>query len=1221
MSSATVTRLLELHRKKKIDCPSCGVALISYNGDTERIVEITTPRFNSKNNYAVNVLQLYHMKCKFAPKTKKLWICIKCGGRSSHTPSRLVRRHCKCNQIEYKNDINDNNEIKNSEGHNEPRGNDETIVHADTRKEITSNTSTNGILASKEKPDSGDNEWIENAEGHYEHWGNDEAILHTKPKSEIPSDIFANKCFASKDEWPSASGKFFLRENRREGDGVKGLIYNALIDRKRVSEFGGLGMDEVHHHLHITSLHHGISQLQSKNVCGVMNRVVTEANENTKAALVAQKAIFMEIVGEMFGDGSQVGAMMKAVDDKMNKYHATQERKKKINEPTDYNKIRMSYLEGPNSILKNLPMPEVDIMLGCAHIPVNQIVNHLLALRSDVLALRAGVDGDWLNESGKYKSMFLQEKHEVIKSMMVKDPTRVTNDTRVVFARLWSDGFEAFQIKAKNDFNNLQIFTLTLRATGGKITKHHMLPYALCFKKNSHCEIFMQLLAEVNEMQTPRMRYFGGDKSFHTTIVFLDMISQDYPERCASTCTAQLGLFTHRWGFTCKYDEFWTPSCGVCQLKRIERLLKGQRGELTNRVSGGTSNCKKCSDWWSHGRFGVHVNTSRYPVDPGLDTPLPTPAVEITFEMLQKSMDLLQIWYNQSKGHNMGKRDKGRLRQKTKDHLSRLGISSQLIPLLANDMEAGIDIRNSEHYYKLWGSYKSLDLTMKQFGSMLMHMCALGVEKSLISQTKIIVNRKAKSENQLWYKLTNSMNKTLNAVGGTSLDWCLTMSFSGKDAQKLATANWESDHYLAFTRLSLFHFAPLDDVKCVPDEIKEIVVSFKRVRVLWFCLMSSILGEDTVDTHRIEDLVKLFLSSCRDMWTISKMDLTGDECAEHDNIDDVNVIDGHAREPREMVQDSNVTGDKQSNGQGSKKTNPTANTSKKMRKGKGTKRKNPAENTSEQTQDKKKSMKMMHDLNVTGIKQSKGKGTKKKHPTENISEQAKHKKKRTEPFFVSGSNYLSLLNIPEMIKYFGPAREFWEGIHESYIQNIKKEIKIMRHTEQFLVTILRKALCTLVLKRLVEDNPYSQHKQYARTDMFKTYKVGQDEHPSSILEKNSVLSGIIDRQGKLLLCTKQQNKSGFVLLPITFNNDDNGYWCYNLWYSRATIGPAVEMCTSREELNKRATDSFLMLCDDAANQKDTAHYHTVICRSWKVRSQSGVLTIPVPNKEILLLQK
>ena len=80
------------------------------------------------------------------------------------------------------------------------------------------------------------------------------------------------------------------------------------------------------------------------------------------------------------------------------------------------------------------------------------------------------------------------------------------------------------------------------------------------------------------------------------------------------------------------------------------------------------------------------------------------------------------------------------------------------------------------------------------------------------------------------------------------------------------------------------------------------------------------------------------------------------------------------------------------------------------------------------------------------------------------SDQRNKKKRKKEPFFISGANYLSLLNIAEMKKYFGPSlREYWEGLHESFIQNIKRELDNMRHTEEFLGTVLRKVLCTMVL--------------------------------------------------------------------------------------------------------------------------------------------------------------
>ena len=46
----------------------------------------------------------------------------------------------------------------------------------------------------------------------------------------------------------------------------------------------------------------------------------------------------------------------------------------------------------------------------------------------------------------------------------------------------------------------------------------------------------------------------------------------------------------------------------------------------------------------------------------------------------------------------------------------------------------------------------------------------------------------------------------------------------------------------------------------------EVISAFKRVFILWFCLMSSVYGDDKVSSSKIDNYVKLFLSSCRFLW-------------------------------------------------------------------------------------------------------------------------------------------------------------------------------------------------------------------------------------------------------------------------------------------------------------------------------------------------------------------
>lgn len=354
--------------------------------------------------------------------------------------------------------------------------------------------------------------------------------------------------------------------------------------------------DEVSHHLHIASLHCRMTWSKSKDVCEVMDHAVSQGIENTNAALSAQRAAFVELIKQRFPHSSLVETMLEAVDKKMDMFHTSIGKQQKINEPTTCTRIQSSCMDGPNSILKNLPIPEADTLLGCMHIPANQIVNHLLAIHSDVLVLWDGFDEDWLDAAGRCRCEFFQDRRERLKMMMINDPKNVTRHTRVVFIRAWSDGFEAHQIKAKNKFNNLQLFAPTLRALRGKIARWHTMPFALCFKKESHSEISIQLLMEVHELETPRKRCFVSKRCFHTTITFVDMINQDCPKWCASTCIAQLGSFAHRWGFTCQCKERWMPSCSTCELKRIKRLIAVSSDASTGRAHRDAEKCKDCMD-------------------------------------------------------------------------------------------------------------------------------------------------------------------------------------------------------------------------------------------------------------------------------------------------------------------------------------------------------------------------------------------------------------------------------------------------------------------------------------------------------------------------------------------------------------------------------------------------------------------------------------------------
>lgn len=137
--------------------------------------------------------------------------------------------------------------------------------------------------------------------------------------------------------------------------------------------------------------------------------------------------------------------------------------------------------------------------------------------------------------------------------------------------------------------------------------KDRMLPYALCFKTLNVQKICFSLLEELCELCKVSLRYWGHDKHFLPTIALLELVSNDYPERCINTAISQKVNFTKQFCYSCLYDKVTTPLCPHWQLQRMEIVLSS-----SNNVS--LEQCKRCSDWWT----GVECGNN-HPIPPGGD--------------------------------------------------------------------------------------------------------------------------------------------------------------------------------------------------------------------------------------------------------------------------------------------------------------------------------------------------------------------------------------------------------------------------------------------------------------------------------------------------------------------------------------------------------------------------------------------------------------------------
>ena len=517
LSTQAIVKALSPHSKRPLCCPSCSGVLIDGDGNNNNINKVAAIIPSSKYQ---NIVSLQHKQCTNNSNPRKLFVCLGCGSRTNQTEGRLKNRYCRCSKVQ------------------------STTSNSAAAETATSDSNADECRAcppTEEVDDAeagGDCDWSDSSPNDGAGGGS------TPPPQPQPEPEYNIRETLDNDcEYPATMGTFFYRESQREGDGPRGLIYNALIDPQRETNFEGLSDKEMYEHLHIASVYHGMNQSKARDVCEMTANIKSHCAQRRTAETNQLREAFQESIRDaMCATGGmsdtqldRMTAIVKdQVDKRMEEYYAEEDRRQKINYPNNYNDIRPSYVEGPTSVIKRGPMPPVGILHGCAHIKAAHIVNFFLGHGLECRQYRAGFEEDWVDADGNYECTFIKDLHERVKKLMNDNPD-ISVHALVLLIRPWSDGFVANLIKGTNDFNNLQMFTLTMLAPPGKNSRRHTLPFALCFKKKSHQDIFRQLLMEIRELEKPALRYFGRDRKVHQTMIFTELSSHDYIERCALT--------------------------------------------------------------------------------------------------------------------------------------------------------------------------------------------------------------------------------------------------------------------------------------------------------------------------------------------------------------------------------------------------------------------------------------------------------------------------------------------------------------------------------------------------------------------------------------------------------------------------------------------------------------------------------------------------------------
>jgi hypothetical protein len=508
------------------------------------------------------------------------------------------------------------------------------------------------------------------------------------------------------------SRNYFINEHTQKGNGKKMILAKALGGvTSAVPSTKGISDYEADYHFMLAKAHNDSTRQTSELFSAITNELESQINHEQGERSNSVKEAYrechddskqkllrgLESLQELLNDATELDCTRKAkmhrqihlltsVADRdydsvergaaarTEEILSNKERRMKFTRNPDKNRIRCKYRRGePTSIHSYIPRPTVSLVehglrrsafsndseftapantkkRKYAEVAAEEIVNHLLAAGVEVRYFRAGYEDDWYADinTKTYECQFIRDIHNEVLQRMHSDPN-ITKDTRVIIIRIWSDGFQNKQIKGVNtEWNSIQAFTLTLMPPNGKIS-NHTVPCAITFKKDDHHDVLIEILRQIKKLENPELKYWGGDeREVHNTMCFMDVISNDLPERCGNTCVNNGGIMGKRWRYIMMFNDK-TASCASCVAKRIDMINK-------NEHHLPLESCGHCKDWTSG--TGDEPLFDMYPIQPGEDASNP-PTVESSFKLLRNSIDNLQSWYQErSKKAMEDKKDK-----------------------------------------------------------------------------------------------------------------------------------------------------------------------------------------------------------------------------------------------------------------------------------------------------------------------------------------------------------------------------------------------------------------------------------------------------------------------------------------------------------------------------------------------------------------------------------
>ena len=501
--------------------------------------------------------------------------------------------------------------------------------------------------------------------------------------------------------------------------------------------------------------------------------------------------------------------------------------------PKNFADVRRFYIDGKNSVTKNLPIPDIKLLNRHSYVSLMDCISDMLLSNERLL-----------NDIDDYKKMIeLQPKvlslfgcervKEIIEGAIErkqKEDVNLDMDVIVLFLKFWSDDFDPNN-SIKSNRQSVWIQTVTIFAmTKDGMHLSYTYPIATSANGVDRDEVYELLSKEIVQLSSGPMTSFFSRYSKSPIKIHADIFSimADQPERRSNLCLAAGNSRYHkRFGYLLDTNTCVDAirACKDCEKQILDKasiyLCDEYRGDSSDwRIEP----CNVCSGWvtFDKHKLLMYIPDKNYPASKLNKTGKLVPK-QITKNHLESCLDDVRlalnrsIWtpltckaYLRSEGFNT----------KATDDI----VDFTMNKISYNEAEANKDddatkwnvikqdYKNNPKKYNDWilpsSWYCMLDTSL--YVDVPMHLLFLGVAKSVFIKTSKWL--KIQLQSTAFKALTTNV---LDQVKLYNLTWCKTLPYPKSSTDKFG--GWVGENFLSFVRLSPWFYTLLYELKEAND--------------------------------------------------------------------------------------------------------------------------------------------------------------------------------------------------------------------------------------------------------------------------------------------------------------------------------------------------------------------------------------------------------------------